>query len=72
MGSKKWDEYLAEIAIKPVQLGQVPPEYEHRPDLISDVWFGSTGLWWQVLVMNGLFDPFEDLDRGSQILLPDS
>ena len=70
VGSKSWDSYLASLEILPTQLGNVPPEFEHRPDLISNVWLGSTGLWWQIMVMNNLFDPFEQLDRGDQILLP--
>ena len=70
VGSQDWDNYLVALSYLPSQIGNVPPEFEHRPDLISNVWYGSTGLWWLVMVMNNLFDPFEELDRGDPILLP--
>jgi len=70
VGSKKWDIYQHMLLTQQYQLGAVPPELANRPDLISHIWYESTGLWWQIMLMNNLYDPFESLNGGDSILLP--
>ena len=49
----------------------IPAGYAHRPDLISNLFFDGPGAWWSVLAINGLSDPFESLNVGDRIGLPD-
>ena len=48
----------------------VIPGYEHRPDLISDVFYKTSEYWWLILLYNNIDDPFEGLNVGDQIKIP--
>jgi hypothetical protein len=49
----------------------IPAGYAHRPDLIANLFLGGPSAWWQVMAINGLFDPFESLKLGDRITLSD-
>ena len=51
-------------------VGFVPEGYQHRPDLISNVFYGSPKNWWLLMLVNGVTDPFEGFKVGEQILIP--
>ena len=51
--------------------GKVPIFHEHRPDLVSDVFYDSPRYWWLILQFNGFEDPFEYLNSGDDILIPE-
>ena len=40
-----------------------------RPDLISFREYGNVGLWWLIMKINGIIDPF-DLAPGTQLAIP--
>ena len=44
--------------------------YEHRPDLISNVFYGSPKNWWLLMFVNGITDPFEGFKVNQRILIP--
>jgi len=48
----------------------VIPGYEHRPDLISDIFYNTPEYWWLILLYNNIDDPFEGLNVGDQIKIP--
>ena len=50
--------------------GFVPAGYDHRPDLISNLFFGNSDNWWTVMEINGLSDPFESLNIQDEVRLP--
>ena len=52
------------------EVGFVPDGYEHRPDLISNVFYGSPKNWWLLMLVNGITDPFEGFKSGEKILIP--
>jgi hypothetical protein len=52
------------------QIGVIPVGYEHRPDLISNVFYGTPNFWWLILSYNNINDPFEGLNVGDTILIP--
>ena len=54
----------------PYDKGTIPPGYEHRPDLISDLFYGSVKLDWLLLLFNNIDDPFQQLNIGDTILIP--
>ena len=49
---------------------RVPEGYNHRPDLIADLFYGTTSLWWIVCETNAIFDVFEQLNAGDSVYLP--
>jgi len=51
-------------------VGWIPAGYEHRPDLISSVYYGTSTFWWMILLFNNITDPFEGLNVGDRILIP--
>ncbi len=52
------------------EVGYVPAGYEHRPDLISNVFYGSPKNWWLLMYVNGINDPFEGFKVNDRILIP--
>lgn len=51
-------------------VGFVPAGYEHRPDLISNVFYGTPKNWWLLMLVNGISDPFEGFNINQKILIP--
>jgi hypothetical protein len=52
------------------EVGYVPAGYEHRPDLISNVFYGSPRNWWLLMLVNGINDPIEGFRTSQKILIP--
>ena len=52
------------------EVGYVPAGYEHRPDLISNVFYGSPRNWWLLMLVNGITDPGEGFKTSQRILIP--
>lgn len=52
------------------EVGVVPAGFEHRPDLISEVFYNTPEYWWLLLVFNNITDPYEGLNVGDRILIP--
>jgi len=51
-------------------VGYIPNGWEHRPDLISNLFYGTPANWWLLMLVNGVTDPFEQLNVGDRILIP--
>lgn len=56
--------------IKNFDIGYIPPGFEHRPDKISDLFYGTPAYWWYILLVNNIPDSFEGLNVGDRIILP--
>lgn len=52
------------------EIGYVPAGYEHRPDLISNVFYGTPKNWWLLMLVNGINDPAEGFKVNEKILIP--
>ena len=52
------------------EVAYIPVGYEHRPDLISDLFYDSPKNDWLIMLFNNVEDPFEGLNVGDKILLP--
>ena len=50
--------------------GNIPIGYEHRPDLISNVFMNTPVSWWLICERNAIFDVFEQLKPGEALRLP--
>lgn len=62
--------YLNSLEQFQVDTGVIPPGYAHRPDLISDLFYGTTTKDWMLMMFNNISDPFQQLNVGDTILLP--
>lgn len=51
-------------------VGHIPPGYEHRADLISDLFYNTPTLDWLVCWFNGIDDPFQQLNILDEIKIP--
>lgn len=53
------------------KVGYIPNGYEHRPDLISNLFFGTPDKWWLLMLVNNITDPFEGFKVNDRILIPE-
>ncbi len=51
-------------------VGYIPAGYEHRPDLISNLFYGSPSNWWLLMLVNSINDPNEGFKQNDRILIP--
>lgn len=52
------------------EIGVVPAGFEHRADLISDVFYGTPTLDWMICWVNNIDDPFTGLNVGDTLKIP--
>jgi hypothetical protein len=63
-------QYLVEIRKSGYRVGYIPAGYEHRPDLISNLFYDTTSYDWLILMFNNIKDPFQELNVDDRILIP--
>ena len=68
--NSKLDEFIDNLKTKEFEVGYVPAGYEHRPDLISNLFYNTVTYDWMILMFNNIKDPFQELNVGDRILLP--
>ena len=59
-----------EIRDSDFKLGTVKSYIEFRPDTVSDIFYDTPFLWWYFLTFNNIKDPFEGLNAGEIIIIP--
>jgi hypothetical protein len=70
-GSNKADELNEKYEdLFTYTVGFVPLGYEHRPDLISNLFYETPDKWWLLMKVNNISDPFEGFNVGDKILIP--
>jgi len=52
------------------EVGFVPAGFEHRPDLISNVFYGTPDKFWLLMLVNNVADPAEGFNVNDRILIP--
>ena len=71
LNTSKFDSILENLdSAFEYEVGYVPFGYEHRPDLISNVFYGSPKNWWLLMLVNGITDPGEGFNVSQRILIP--
>ncbi len=71
VGSPVFDTFISNIEdTLELTVGHIPAGFEHRPDLISNLFYGNASYWWLIMLVNNIADPFEGLNVGDRILLP--
>ena len=53
-----------------VEVGYIPAGFEHRPDLISELFYNTPSFEWLIMMANNIDDPYESLNVGDRILIP--
>ena len=66
-----YDDFLISLNAVPSKEGRVPPYCANRPDTISNIFYETPGYWWYPMQYNSFTDPFEDLNPGDKILIPE-
>ena len=71
VNAEKFDTLLGDLEnAYEYEVGYVPAGYEHRPDLISNVFYGTPKNWWLLMLVNSIDDPFEGFNESDRILIP--
>jgi len=71
VNSEKFDSLLEDLENAfEYEVGYVPAGYAHRPDLISNVFYGTPKNWWLLMVVNSIDDPFQGFNENDRILIP--
>ena len=71
VGSPVYDDLIENLdTVYNYEVGYVPNGYEHRPDLISNVFYGTPKNWWLLMLVNNITDPFEGFKVNERILIP--
>tara|TARA_R100000951_G_C2487871_1_gene133533 strand:+ start:148 stop:453 length:306 start_codon:yes stop_codon:yes gene_type:complete len=69
--SKQFDNILNNLETAyQYDVGYVPKGFEHRPDLISNIFYGTPLNWWLLMIVNNISDPFEGFKVNEKILIP--
>lgn len=66
-----YDDFLLSLDSAPSQPGRVPSFCANRPDTIADIFYESPGYWWYAMQYNSFLDPFESLNAGDDIFIPE-
>ena len=73
VGSKAYEFVFGgdiDLQFFPRTLGTIPNGFQHRPELIADLFLDTPSLWWIICERNAIFDVFEQLKPGSPIYIP--
>tara|TARA_R110000744_G_scaffold17412_2_gene47189 strand:+ start:313 stop:618 length:306 start_codon:yes stop_codon:yes gene_type:complete len=71
LNTYKFDSILSDLdSAYEYEVGYVPVGYEHRPDLISNIFYGSPKNWWLLMLVNSISDPNEGFKVNDKILIP--
>ena len=71
VGNSYQDNLLEDINTRyEYKVGFVPAGFEHRPDLISYVFYDTPAYWWLLMSVNNITDPFEGFNTNDRILIP--
>ena len=66
-----YDDFLLDLDSRPSRPGRIPPYCSNRPDLLADIFYESPGYWWYAMQYNSFVDPFEYLNPGDEIFIPE-
>lgn len=70
LNSPDFEAFSESLPFKDFEVGYIPAGYEHRPDLISDLFYNTVTYDWLIMLFNNIYDPFQQLNVGDRILIP--
>jgi len=65
-----FEKFIKQMRFISFTVGYIPAGYEHRADLISDLFYNTPIYDWFILYYNNIKDPFNELNVGDRILIP--
>lgn len=65
-----FDNYVTDMNSLDFEVVYVIAGYEHRPDLLSDLFYNTTSYDWLIMMYNNIKDPFQGFNVGDRILIP--
>lgn len=68
--NSSFDNYVKQLNSYDFDTVEIPHGYEHRPDLISDLFYNTVKFDWLIMMFNNIKDPFQGLNVGDRILIP--
>jgi len=70
LNSEDFEQFQRRMADFSFDVGYVPPGFEHRADLISNLFYSTPTLDWLICWFNNIKDPFQELNVRDQIKIP--
>jgi len=70
LNSDNFEAFISRMGEMPYIEGTIPQGYEHRPDLISDLFYDTPTFDWLIMYFNNITDQFNQLNAGDRILIP--
>jgi hypothetical protein len=70
LSNRDFELFLKNMDDFAFDVGHIPPGYEHRADLISDLFYNTPSLDWLICWYNGIDDPFQQLNILDEIKIP--
>lgn len=68
--SKDFEAFIQNFDSFDFSVGNIPPGFEHRADLISALFYNTPTLDWLICWFNGVADPFQEFNIMDQIKIP--
>lgn len=68
--SRQWASIAHKNQTLRSKLMVIPNGMEGRPDLISNLVYGTPKYWWLICAVNNISDPFEQIIPGKTIKMP--
>jgi len=68
--NSSFESYVLDMNSFEYEVGYIPAGYEHRPDLISYLFYDTVTYDWLITMFNNISDPFQELNVGDRILIP--
>jgi hypothetical protein len=65
---KDFKNYIKRRMIRVITINE---DMENNADLISYKFYGTSNWWWLICYVNNITDPFTELTRGTEIVIPD-
>jgi hypothetical protein len=70
LNSTSFEDFYESLDDFDFDVGIIPPGFEHRADLISDLFYNTPTLDWMICLFNDISDPFQELTAGKVIKIP--
>jgi len=71
-GDKDWSIITRLKSTVSYKTWKIPPKYANRPDLISNLFYGTPELWWIISSYNNFFHALQDMYVDRVIMIPDA
>lgn len=70
-GNPSWNFlYINSGSFFNLKPGVIPRFAQYRPDIISQNFFETPDLHWLIMLINRIYDPFEQMKTGTKVELP--